>query len=63
MYYALPIPKKIKDKITTFILTNYDKQINSPSQFVKFMTSLRLSYQQKNLDFLLNNTIKWMSFT
>ena len=39
MYYALPIPKKIKDKITTFILTNYDKQINSPKQFEKFMLS------------------------
>ena len=39
MYYALPIPKKIKDKITTFILTNYDRQVSYPQQFKTFMLS------------------------
>lgn len=41
MYFALPISKKIKDKITTFILTNYDKQINNPKQFENFMKKLK----------------------
>lgn len=39
MYYALPIPKNIKDKITTFVLTNYDRQVSYPKQFDKFMLS------------------------
>lgn len=41
MYYALPIPKKIKDEITSFVLTNYDRQVLYQKQFETFMSSFR----------------------